>query len=92
MNPTGLNTFVIEQHQRVGAPPQPVSGRTVAGQLDQVTAGFAVKEPGADHAETRLAPELVGKRFLRIPGESGYNKQLNVCTGVPYGFELVSPP
>jgi hypothetical protein len=39
----------VQQHQRVGAASQAVRGRTVAGQLNQVAARFAVQEARADH-------------------------------------------
>ena len=39
----------VQQHQRVGAPRQPVLGQAVAGQLNQVVARFTVQEARANH-------------------------------------------
>jgi predicted metal-binding membrane protein len=52
---------------------QPVRGGTVAGQLNQVAAGLAIKKAWTDHECTRIAPTPVGKGFFRISGESEYS-------------------
>ena len=57
---------LVQQHQRVGPPGQPVSHRTIAGQVNQVATRFGVKEAGADHAMTRVAAELIRKRRIRV--------------------------
>ena len=39
----------VQQHQRIGTAGQPVRGGTVASQLNQVAARFAVQEARSDH-------------------------------------------
>src|SRR5579863_2442794 len=63
---------IVQQHQRIRPPRQPVCSRPVTRQLDQVAARFAVQEPRADHAASRIASCPVGKRFFRNSVESGY--------------------
>jgi len=41
---------IVQQNKRVGAAGEPMRGGAVAGQVDQVAAGFAVKEAGTDPA------------------------------------------
>ena len=47
----------VQQHQRVGAPRQPVLGQAVAGQLNQVVARFAVQDSqgGSSMNQNRLS-------------------------------------
>src|ERR1019366_3772175 len=62
----------VQQDQRVGSTGQAVRNGTVAGQLDQIAAGFAVEEARTDHAGSRIASLPVGKRQMRISDESEY--------------------
>ncbi|MHB1952017.1 MAG: IS110 family RNA-guided transposase [Acidiferrobacteraceae bacterium] len=47
-------------------------GRPVPRQLGQVAPRFVVQETAADHAPGRIRHAALGKRNLRVPGESGY--------------------
>ena len=62
----------VQQHQRVRAPRQPVRSRTVARQLNQVAARFAVQEAAADHPskQNRFAPRLA-REFSGFPQSRG---------------------
>jgi hypothetical protein len=54
------------------AAPAGVRG-TVAGQLNQVAARFAVQEVRVDRRSSRIASTAVDKRFFRISAELGYS-------------------
>src|ERR1700733_8718343 len=62
---------IVEQQQGIGPPRQSVSHRPISGQFNQVATRFGVKEAGADHAMTTIAPELIRKRQIRVLKESG---------------------
>src|SRR5476649_37172 len=63
---------IIQQHQCIGAPGQPVSHGAIAAQLNQVATRYGVEEAGSDHAMTRIAAELIRKGLFRVSAESGY--------------------
>src|ERR1019366_5706041 len=63
---------IIQQHQRVGAAGEPMRSAAIAGQVDQVATGLAVKEARADHGGTRVDPQGIRKGIFRISVESGY--------------------
>jgi hypothetical protein len=63
---------LVQQHQRVDAPPQPMRDRSVPRQLGQVLTRVGVEEAGADHAMSRIAAKLIRKRFFWVPAESEY--------------------
>jgi hypothetical protein len=64
---------IVKQHQGIGAPGQPMRGRAVTRQFDQIASGFRVQEVRANHGRSRIASGLDGKRLFRIPEESRYN-------------------
>jgi predicted methyltransferase len=46
--------------------------RAVPRQLDQVLSRFAIQEARSDHSVSRIPISGFGKRFVRVPGDSGY--------------------
>ncbi len=46
--------------------------RAVPRQLDQVLPRFAIQEARSDHSVSRIPNSHFGKRFVRVPAESGY--------------------
>ena len=66
---------IVQQYQRVGA-------AEVAGQVDQVAAGYAVQEAGADHACSRIASGQVSNGFSGFPQSQGIPCRLPAGTSV----------
>jgi hypothetical protein len=64
---------VVQQHKRVGASRQPVCGRAVTGQFDQVTPRFSVKEASEDHQSSKIASTPIGKGFSDFRGVGVYH-------------------
>ena len=54
---------IVEQHQRIGAPSQPMRHRTVARQPDQCETLISRQEARANHALKRIQLNALGKSF-----------------------------
>src|ERR1017187_2845229 len=60
-----------QQNKRVRTPAQTMSGRPVAGQLDQALASFTVQEAPSDHRGSRIPSEPLGKGSFGFPESRG---------------------
>lgn len=66
-----LARLIIQQHEGIGAPCQPISHRTSAAPVDKVPARLRLKKAGTDHVKPRFVGALIRKKFFRVPQSRG---------------------